>query len=316
MLRVCSIFRFAESVSMSGIPDFNLQCHAAAQHLVELSLSEDLQDIGDLTSFSTIPEQLTATVQLVARQSGVLSGLAILPLVFERLPGGVQSVLYLQDGAAVHAGTVIADISGPVRSLLIGERTVLNFVSHLSGISSRTAEFVRRVEGTSAVILDTRKTLPGYRALQKYAVRCGGGVNHRMGLYDGVLIKDNHLAARGERSCAAAVAEARQWTTERGLPSAVEIEVDTLEQLRDALQAKPEIVLLDNMSPEVLQQAVRIRNQLSAGTQLEASGGVNLETVRLIAETGVERISVGSLTHSSPALDLGFDWPWNRQIRH
>ncbi|HAV33318.1 MAG TPA: nicotinate-nucleotide diphosphorylase (carboxylating), partial [Planctomycetaceae bacterium] len=210
---------------MSGIPDFNLQCHAAAQHLVELSLSEDLQDIGDLTSFSTIPEQLTATVQLVARQSGVLSGLAILPLVFERLPGGVQSVLYLQDGAAVHAGTVIADISGPVRSLLIGERTVLNFVSHLSGISSRTAEFVRRVEGTSAVILDTRKTLPGYRALQKYAVRCGGGVNHRMGLYDGVLIKDNHLAARGERSCAAAVAGARQWTTERGLPSAVEIEV-------------------------------------------------------------------------------------------
>lgn len=310
------IFRFPESVSMSGIPDFNLQCRTAAQQLVELSLYEDLQDVGDLTSFSTIPEHLTATVQLVARQSGVLSGLAILPLVFERLPGGVQSTLLLQDGAAVQAGTVIAELSGPVRSLLIGERTVLNLVSHLSGIASRTAEFVRRVQGTSATILDTRKTLPGYRALQKYAVRCGGGVNHRMGLYDGVLIKDNHLAARGEQSCAEAVAEARQWTTERGLPAAVEIEVDTLEQLRDALQARPEIVLLDNMAPDLLRQAVRIRDELSSGTLLEASGGVNIETVRAIAETGVERISVGSLTHSSPALDLGFDWPWNRQIRH
>lgn len=301
---------------MSGIPDFNLQCRLSAQQLVELSLTEDLRDVGDLTSFSTIPEQLTATVQLAARQGGVLSGLAILSLVFERLPGGVQSVLHMQDGASVQAGTIIADMTGPVRSLLIGERTVLNFVSHLSGIASRTAEFVRRVQGTSAVILDTRKTLPGYRALQKYAVLCGGGVNHRMGLFDGVLIKDNHLAARGDQSCAAAVAEARRWTTERGLPSAVEIEVDTLEQLRDALQASPEIVLLDNMAPGMLRQAVRIRDELSPETQLEASGGVNLETVRAIAETGVERISVGSLTHSSPALDLGFDWPWNRQIRH
>lgn len=301
---------------MTGVPDFNAQCRAAALQLVELSLLEDLQGTGDLTCLSTIPESLTATVQLVSRETGVLSGVPILPLVFERLPGAVQSVLHVQDGGAVQRGTVIAEMSGPVRSLLIGERTVLNFITHLSGIASFTAEFVRRVQGTAAVILDTRKTLPGYRVLQKYAVRCGGGVNHRMGLYDGVLIKDNHLAARGEQSCAAAVAAARQWTTERGLPSAVEIEVDTLEQLRDALQAEPEIVLLDNMEPSRLRQAVGIRNELSPGTQLEASGGVNLQTVRAIAETGVERISVGSLTHSAAALDLGFDWPWNRQIRH
>lgn len=301
---------------MTGAHDFNSQCRAAAAHLVDLSLQEDLQGTGDLTCLSTIPESLLAKVQLVSRETGVLSGLEILPLVFERLPGSVQSALHVQDGGAVQPGMVIAEMSGPVRSLLIGERTVLNFLTHLSGIASRTAEFVRRVQGTRAVILDTRKTLPGYRALQKYAVRCGGGVNHRMGLYDGVLIKDNHLAARGEQSCAAAVSEARKWTSERGLPSAVEIEVDTLEQLRDALQARPEIVLLDNMPPPLLRQAVGIRDALSGATLLEASGGVNLRTVREIAESGVERISVGSLTHSAAALDLGFDWPWNRQIRH
>ena len=207
-------------------------------------------------------------------------------------------------------GTVLASITGPVRSLLTGERTVLNLMTHLSGIASRTAQFVEQVRGTRAVILDTRKTLPGYRLLQKYAVRCGGGTNHRMGLYDGILIKDNHLAARGESSCAAAVADARRFMLSIDAKATIEIEVDSLKQLRDALQERPEIVLLDNMSVEMLRDAVRIRDENAPQTRLEASGGVTLQTVRAIAETGVERISVGSLTHSSPALDLGFDWPW------
>jgi len=275
-----------------------------------MSLEEDLRDRGDLTCLATIPADLQASVNLVSRQSGVVSGLPVLPLVFAELPGPITSTLFLQDGATVSRGTVLASISGPVRSLLTGERTILNFMTHLSGIASRTAEFIRRVNGTRAVILDTRKTLPGYRRLQKYAVRCGGGANHRMGLFDGILIKDNHLAARGESSCAAAVADARAFMKTIDARAAIEIEVDSLDQLRDALHERPEIVLLDNMSTDLLVEAVRIRDSLCPDTLLEASGGVTLETVRGIAETGVDRISVGSLTHSSPSLDLGFDWPW------
>jgi nicotinate-nucleotide pyrophosphorylase (carboxylating) len=275
-----------------------------------MSFDEDLRDRGDLTSLATIPAELQATVNVVSRQTGVVSGLPLLPLVFEELPGLVTWQLHLQDGQPVHRGTVLASISGPVRSLLTGERTVLNFMTHLSGIATRTAEFVEHVKGTKAVILDTRKTLPGYRLLQKYAVRCGGGTNHRMGLYDGILIKDNHLAARGDSTCAAAVADARTFMRAMDSRAAIEIEVDSLAQLRDALNEQPEIVLLDNMSPEMLREAVAIRDAVCPGTQLEASGGVTLETVRAIAESGVDRISIGSLTHSSPSLDLGFDWPW------
>lgn len=282
----------------------------SARLLVRLSLEEDLGTIGDITSMATIPESLNATVRLVVRQAGIISGLAVMPLVFEHLPGLVTWKTFATDGDAVKAGTILAEISGPVRSLLTGERTVLNFMTHLSGIASRTAEFVAAIMGTRATILDTRKTLPGYRLLQKYAVRCGGGVNHRMGLYDGMLIKDNHLAARGESRCAAAVADARAFLTGRNLQTAIEIEVDTIDQLKDALCERPEIVLLDNMQPDLLRQCVEIRNRLSPATLLEASGGVSLQTVRSIAETGVERISVGSLTHSATALDLAFDWPW------
>ena len=282
----------------------------AARILVRLSLEEDLGTVGDITSMATIPESLSATVRLVVRQAGIISGLAVMPLVFEHLPGHVSWKTFASDGNAVQAGTILAEISGPVRSLLTGERTVLNFMTHLSGIASRTAEFVAAVTGTRATILDTRKTLPGYRLLQKYAVRCGGGVNHRMGLYDGMLIKDNHLAARGESRCAAAVSDARAFLADRNLQISVEIEVDTIEQLKDALRERPEIVLLDNMPPDLLRQCVEIRDQLAPATLLEASGGVTLQTVRSIAETGVERISVGSLTHSATALDLAFDWPW------
>jgi len=293
-------------------PLFDSQTAAAAKILARMSFEEDLRGRGDLTCLATIPADLSATVNVVSRQTGVVSGLPVLPLVFEELPGPgpVTWQLHLQDGQTVQRGTVVASISGPVRSLLIGERTLLNFMTHLSGIATRTAEFVELVKGTKAVILDTRKTLPGYRLLQKYAVRCGGGTNHRMGLYDGILIKDNHLAARGDSTCAAAVADARAFMQAIDSRAPIEIEVDSLAQLRDALNEQPEIVLLDNMSPDMLREAVAIRDAVCPGTRLEASGGVTLETVRAIAESGVDRISIGSLTHSSPSLDLGFDWPW------
>lgn len=292
------------------VPVFDSETQAAAKKLALMSLQEDLRDTGDITCLATIPVDLQATVNIVSRQTGVVSGLPILPLVFDELPGAVSWKLLLQDGQPVNRGSVLASVSGPVRSLLTGERTVLNFMTHLSGIASRTAEFVEQARGTRAVILDTRKTLPGYRLLQKYAVRCGGGLNHRMGLYDGVLIKDNHLAARGESTCAAAVADARKYLASISASAKIEIEVDSLSQLRDALRERPEIILLDNMTPEMLREAVAIRDAQGHETLLEASGGITLQAVRVIAETGVDRISVGSLTHSSPALDLGFDWPW------
>ncbi len=291
--------------------DFNSECQSAAKLLVKLSLEEDLRDVGDLTSLSTIPADLTATVNIVTRQPGVVCGLAVLPIVFAELSAAVTVETQIRDGDAISERTLIASLTGPVRDLLTGERTVLNFLTLLSGIASRTAQFVAEVHHTKAVILDTRKTFPGFRLLQKYAVRCGGGTNHRMGLYDGILIKDNHIAARGDSTCAAAVADARRYAIAHHMNPQIEIEVDSLKQLQDALQESPEIILLDNMSPVTLKQAVAIRDaSASSATLLEASGGVTLQTVRAIAESGVDRISIGSLTHSSPALDIGFDWPW------
>ncbi len=296
--------------------EFNSECAAAARTLTKMSLQEDLRDAGDLTSLSTIPADLHATVNIVSRQAGVVCGLTLLPIVFSELDDSVVVKYHRQDGDAVARQTLIASISGPVRMLLTGERSVLNFMTLLSGIATRTAEFVSEVQHTKAVILDTRKTFPGYRLLQKYAVRCGGGTNHRMGLYDGILIKDNHIAARGDSTCASAVADARRFAKVHHMNPEIEIEVDSLDQLRNALQESPEIVLLDNMSPETMQQAVAIRNASnSPSTLLEASGGVTLRTVRAIAESGVDRISIGSLTHSSPALDIGFDWPWQQCYR-
>lgn len=291
-------------------PETDAACIAAARTLVRMSLAEDLSSVGDITSESTIPADLTARVQLVSRQAGVLSGLTFASLVFAELPGAVTVTPQAHDGDRIEPRQVLASFDGPVRTLLTGERTVLNLLTHLSGVATRAAAFVDAVRGTRAVILDTRKTLPGYRALQKYAVRCGGGTNHRMGLFDGLLIKDNHLAARGDSSCASAVADARQFLRQRGLTVGIEIEVDSLDQLRDALRERPDIVLLDNMPPDMLREAVTIRDSVNSSTLLEASGGVSLATVRAIAEAGVDRISIGALTHSSPALDLGFDWPW------
>lgn len=279
---------------------------AAADVLIGLGLAEDLETAGDLTCAALIRPDESAAVQVVARSNGVLSGSPIGRMVFARLDPNVRWESHQRDGESISRGEAVATVSGPLATLLTGERTMLNFMTHLSGIASLTRRFVDAVHGTRAVVLDTRKTLPGWRVLEKYAVRCGGGTNHRMGLYDGVLIKDNHLAAWTESdSIAHAVIAARQRSP-HGV--SVEVEVDSVAQLRDALDGKPDIVLLDNMDLQTLRESVSIRNQVAPGVLLEASGGVTLATVAEIAQTGVERISVGGLTHSAPALDLAFDW--------
>jgi nicotinate-nucleotide pyrophosphorylase (carboxylating) len=289
--------------------DLNAAEAQTAETLIGLALAEDLASAGDLTSQSLIGEKDDGTVQVVVRKPGVVSGGPIARRVFARLDPSVTWTQHLADGTRVLPGDVVASVSGPLRSLLTGERTALNFLTHLSGIATLTALFVDAVAGTRARILDTRKTHPGYRLLEKYAVRCGGGTNHRMGLYDGVLIKDNHLAGWSEFHRGATLAGAVQHCRERtGGSVSIEVEVDTLEQLSDVLAAAPEIVLLDNMTPDQMREAVSIRDRSQPRTLLEASGRVSLETVAAIASTGVERISIGALTHSAPALDLAFDW--------
>ena len=261
----------------------------------------------DLTCAALVDPTELASINVVARRDGVLAGGPVAELIFSRLDPAVTWHSLVADGSFVTSQTVVARASGSLRSLLIGERTVLNFLMHLSGVATQTRQFVDAVTGTRAVILDTRKTLPGWRALEKYAVRCGGGTNHRMGLHDGVLIKDNHLAAwvRGQ-TIADAVRQARHMSPS-GL--AIEVEVDTLDQLRDALAGGPDIVLLDNMNSPTLRDAVRIKDAIAPSVRLEASGGITLANVREIAESGVDRISIGALTHSAPAFDIAFDWP-------
>lgn len=290
-------------------PGFGMLERTAATTLIELALQEDLADRGDLTCQALIDEAERGEVRVAARQAGILAGGPVAAMVFERLDQAVTWTELLADGSRLERGSAVATVSGPLRSLLTGERTALNFLTHLSGVASLTRRFVEAVAGTRAKILDTRKTHPGWRVLEKYAVRCGGGTNHRMGLYDGCLIKDNHLAGWAAANPGATIADAIRHARGRlpeGTP--IEVEVDTLEQLRDALSARPDIVLLDNMGPDMLRRAVALRDELAPHVPLEASGGVTLDTVGEIARTGVERISAGALTHSATALDLGFDW--------
>ena len=289
---------------------FNSEERETAQRLVELALAEDLGTVGDLTSQALIPVEMPGSVNVVARAEGVLAGLPVARMVFERLDASVSWKAFAEDGAQLTRGTVIASVGGPLRALLGGERTALNFLMHLSGVATLTRKFVDAVAGTKAVILDTRKTLPGWRRLEKYAVRAGGGTNLRMGLADGCLVKDNHLAAwrtaNPHKTIAEAVVEARKRVPKQ-IP--IEVEVDTLEQLADALSGRPDIVLLDNMEVPTLRECAKLRDQREPGVLLEASGGIRLANVAEIAATGVDRISVGGLTHSAPALDLAFDWP-------
>jgi nicotinate-nucleotide pyrophosphorylase (carboxylating) len=290
---------------------------AACCALIELAFAEDFGGEAawrsDLTSLFFIPAGYEGKANFVARSAGVIAGLPAIELAFGRLSEEFRVVCSVDDGARVAAGTVIATVSGPMNLLLSGERTALNFVQHLSGIATLTGRFVDAIAELPAKILDTRKTIPGWRLLAKYAVRQGGGHNHRTGLYDGILIKDNHLAfalSRFRQSIPAIIQNARKQPRlsklEENLP--IEIEVETLEQFEDALAGRPDIVLLDNMPAERMRIAVERRNLVAPKVLLEASGGVNLQTVRTIAETGVDRISVGALTHSAPALDIALDY--------
>jgi nicotinate-nucleotide pyrophosphorylase (carboxylating) len=284
----------------------------AASHLVELALQEDLQTVGDLTCAAVIPEGLTGQALFVARSEGVVAGLPVVGLVYEvsQTGGEVTFEPLVEDGARLKPGTALGRVTGAMSAILATERTALNFLQRLSAVASLTRAYVDQVADLPCRILDTRKTTPGWRLLEKYAVRCGGGQNHRMGLYDGVMLKDNHLAAlarsgAGEGTIAGAVRAVRQ---QYGTSVPLEVEVDTLEQLDEALDAGPDVVLLDNMSLDQLREAVQRRNRDAPGVLLEASGGINLTTLRGIAETGVDRISVGALTHSAPALDIGLDY--------
>ncbi len=280
-----------------------------ALHLINLALAEDfLPEMDDLTSRLTIPETASGSARFVARASGVLAGEPLLRMLCQQYSLTVGPGRSLRDGDRLDPGSEIVRVEGSMRKLLAMERTALNFLQRLSGVATMTARFAAEVAGTKAIILDTRKTTPGWRALEKYAVRCGGGINHRFGLYDAVLIKDNHLAWLEHTGdpIGRAVKLARE-----GAPKGtkfIEVEVDTLEQFDRALEVGPDIILVDNLGPEKLAEAVRRRDERAPGILLEASGGVTLATVRALAETGVDRISVGALTHSAPALDIGLDF--------
>jgi len=272
----------------------------AIDEAVTRALAEDLGRAGDVTSIATIPEGTRGAAVMKAREAGVIAGLAVAEAVFRRLDPAVEIAGHLRDGAAVQAKTVLMTIAGDARALLSAERTALNFVGHLSGVASAAAEFVRLVAHTRARVCCTRKTTPGLRALQKYAVRCGGGFNHRFGLDDAILIKDNHIAVAGgvravlERAKAAA-----------GHLVKIEIEVDTLEQLQTVLDVGlADAVLLDNMSPTMMKQAVAM---VAGRLVIEASGGITHASAAAIAESGVDYLSSGAITHSSRNLDVGLD---------
>lgn len=267
--------------------------------IVRAALLEDAGRGGDLTTEAIVPRERTASARIVARQSGVVAGLDAAALALTLLDSCAVVTPNLADGDRVAADQTVADVRGPARALLTGERTALNFLCKLSGIATATRELVDLVAGTRARIADTRKTTPGLRALEKYAVRCGGGTNHRFGLDDAVLIKDNHLALASSIRDAVAAVRARC-----GHMIKIEIEVDTLDQLREALAEPIDAVLLDNMTPDTLAEAVRI---VDGRVLTEASGGVTRETVAAIAGCGVDVISVGRIILGAPTLDLGFD---------
>ena len=267
--------------------------------VVQRALDEDLGAAGDVTTLATIPASRLGAADLVPRQDGVIAGLDVAAYVFEAVGQGRVVVEFgSADGARVSAGEVVATVRGPVRDLLTAERTALNLLGHLSGVATLTRRWVDAVAGTGARIRDTRKTLPGLRTLEKYAVQCGGGMNHRMSLSDAALVKDNHVAAAGGVVAAFDLVR-RQYP---GLP--LEVEVDTFAQAREVIDAGADLVLLDNMSPGEMRDVVAYAG---GRARLEASGGLRLENARAVAETGVDYLSVGALTHSAPVLDIGLD---------
>lgn len=273
------------------------------ERLVRAALAEDVGS-GDATTLATVPENMQARAAMVAREPLVMAGLALAEAAFTALSPKVAFDRRFAEGAAVATGQTLARVEGSARALLSAERVALNFVQRLSGIATLTAQYVAAIRGTKAQILDTRKTTPGWRRLEKYAVACGGGRNHRFGLFDLVLIKDNHLAAlksETPNAISAAVRRARRCYPQLK----VEVEADTIRQVEQAVQAGADIILLDNMTVDQLKAAVRL---VSGRAQTEASGGVNLKTVRAIAETGVDFISVGAITHSARSVDIALDF--------
>jgi len=265
---------------------------------VRAALAEDLGEAGDITSAATIPADATAVADFGVRKAGVIAGLPLAAAVFQALDPQVKFEVLRNDGSHVAPGTVIARVSGNARAVLAGERVALNYLCHLSGVATAAAALIEKTRGTRAVILDTRKTTPGLRAFEKYAVACGGATNHRFGLYDAVLIKDNHIAVAG------GVGEAIRRAREHAPGKKVEIEVGSLAELDEALTEGPDIILLDNMSVADMAEAVR---RTAGRAKLEASGNVTVDTVAAIAATGVDYISSGWITHSAPALDIGLD---------
>ncbi len=284
--------------------------------LVRLSIAEDLRSAVDWTTVCLIAPERNGGCQIVPRESGICAGLATLPWIIDEFDAELVQECLIQDGDPLVPGQPIARLRGNVRDLLTSERTILNIISRLCGIATQTRRYVDEIVSTSARLYDTRKTTPGWRLLEKYAVHCGGGHNHRSGLYDGFLIKDNHLALAGDNNGPMAASDAAQkaiaWRgaqVERmTAPKIVEIEVDSIAQLRDVLPVDPDIVLLDNFTLDQLREAVAIRDVAKSQVELEASGNVRIDTIGEIAATGVDRISSGALTHQATSLDLGLDW--------
>lgn len=290
------------------------------RQLVRLAVREDLDRLYDWTTLALVPEEVRGAADVVARQDGVASGLAAAQLAVEEMNLDAGWTPLIADGDSFHRGAVLARLDGCARDILTAERLILNLIGRLSGVASLTRRYVDAVKHTPVRLYDTRKTTPGWRRLEKFAVKCGGGVNHRQGLYEAVLIKDNHLAL-GARAAGGvkytpgqSVVIARRFVKEmladetHAEQMIIEVEVDSLEQLADTLPAGPDIILLDNMTLEELRAAVAMRNERNPAVELEASGGIHLETVRQVAETGVDRISVGALTHSAVSLDVALDW--------
>ncbi len=288
------------------------------QAILRLAVQEDLGIEGDWTTRSLVPEDIQGRADVVSRQAGVVAGLPGVEQILKAVDARLRWSPRIQDGSVVAKGQCAGTVEGPARGLLSAERILLNLLGRLSGIATLTHQYVEAVAGTKAKIYDTRKTTPAWRRLEKYAVRCGGGINHRGGLNEAVLIKDNHLAFGAEAvgatsrfTPAEAVVRARQYAAEHGADPAmmiIEVEVDTLEQLDLVLPARPDIVLLDNMPPAMLSEAVTRRDAFDPAIELEASGGINMSTIKAIAQSGVDRISVGALTHSAIGLDFGLDW--------
>jgi nicotinate-nucleotide pyrophosphorylase (carboxylating) len=283
----------ASTSQLTPLPPLPPAVIAAA---VRAALAEDIGS-GDLTA-ALVPENQQALARIITREAAVLCGRDWVDAVFAELGPGIRIDWHCRDGDALSAGQLLCELRGPARAILTGERTALNFLQTLSAVASSTRRYVETVAGTGATILDTRKTIPGLRLAQKHAVRVGGGMNHRIGLYDGILIKENHIVAAG------GITTAVQCARAQGTTVLLEVEVETLEQAEEALRAGADRLLLDNFSTALMREAVALRDRLAPGIGLEASGGINLQTVRSFAETGIDFISVGDLTKNIRAIDL------------